>query len=455
MRILQSRATLIILSAIMTGTTLSAQSHSKIPDEIQATVRARVEAGDNRSIIIGIVDAGGTRYFSHGSISAAHAASPDEHTLFEIGSATKVFTALLLADMAARGEVKLDDPITMYLPDSLANIHARSVTLRGLASHTSGLPRVPDNLDPADPANPYADYTVADLYADLAADTVGGTPGAGYDYSNLGMGLLGHLLARRAGTDYESLVTRRILAPLGMTETRITLDDASRKLLAPGHSDGEQVSNWDIPTLAGAGALRSTAHDMLAFMAANLGLGRTPLLEPMRATHVAQAPAGEGMRIALGWHIQGETAGRQIIWHNGGTGGYCSFIGFDRDAGRGVVVLTNSSVEVDDIGFHLLDTSWPLRTVHKAIELPAATLDRYVGEYRLAPEFTIAVTRDGAQLLITPTAQPTTPIYPQSATEFFLRAIDAQITFNLNATGDAESLTLHQGGHDMVGKRIR
>ena len=439
----------------MTSTTLSAQPGPKIPDDVQATVRARIEAGDNRSIIIGIVDSGGTRYFSHGSISATRAASPDEHTIFEIGSATKVFTALLLSDMTSSDKVNLSDSITAYLPDSLAHIHARSVTLRALASHTSGFPRVPDNLDPADPANPYADYTVADLYSYLAADTLGGNPDAGYDYSNLGMGLLGHLLARRAGTDYEGLVTRRILAPLGMTETRITLDDASRTLLAPGHSEGRQVSGWDMPTLAGAGALRSTAHDMLTFVAANLGLERSPLFGAMIATHKPVASAGENMQVGLGWHIQVGDEGRRIFWHNGGTGGYCSFIGFDKDARRGVVVLTNSDVGVDDIGFHLLDTAAPLRIVRKAIELPTATLDRYVGEYRLAPTFTIAVTREGKQLLITPTAQPTTPIYPESATEFFLRDIDAQITFNVDARGKVESLTLHQEGHNMVGTRIR
>lgn len=203
------------------------------------------------------------------------------------------------------------------------------------------------------------------MYAFLSGYDLPRDPGATFEYSNLGVGLLGHVIALRAGTSWEALAVDRILGPLGMTRTRVVFTDDMQRRLAKGHGpDGSSpAKNWDLPTLAGAGALRSTANDMLRFAAAALGAPGTPAAV---ATAVAEAErprrdvSGNGtMKIGLNWFTS-RTGPVEIVWHNGGTGGYRSYLGLDKAHQRAVVVLTNSGVGVDDIGRHVLDPSIPL-----------------------------------------------------------------------------------------------
>jgi CubicO group peptidase (beta-lactamase class C family) len=295
---------------------------------------------------------------------------PTQDTVFEIGSITKAFTAILLADMVQRGEVALTDPVDKYLPagTKVPARGGRHITLQDLAMHTSGLPRMPTNFSPGNPANPYADYGFERLKEFLANYTLTRDIGAQYEYSNVGAGLLGTILARRAGMDYGALVQSRITGPLGMKSTRLDLSADMAARLANGHNRAlEQVPSWDFPartsTFAGAGGLRSTASDMLAFVAANAGTRTTPLSAAMAATVATRRPTGRpGVEVALGWHITTTPSGKEIVWHNGGTGGYRTFAGYDRKAGVGVVALSNTSTPtgVDDIGMHLLDRALPL-----------------------------------------------------------------------------------------------
>src|SRR5271170_8100898 len=345
------------------------------------------------AIVVGIIDANGRRIISYGHFEKGDTRSLNGDTIFEIGSETKVFTALLLSDMVQHGEVSLDDPVSKFLPATvkLPQRNGKSINLVDLATHTSGLPRLPTNLSPKDPANPYADYTVDQLYQFLSTYQLTRDIGSQYEYSNLGGGLLGHLLALRAGTTYEALVESRICKPLAMKSTAITLTPEMKARLAPGHdAQLETVPNWDLPTLAGAGALRSDANDMLTFIAANLGYVKSPLAPAMAAMLNTRRPTGTaGLEIGLGWHIitKGD---KQIIWHNGGTGGYRSFMGFDPKSKVGVVLLSNVStpVGVDDIGRHLLDPSSPLAAPpkeHKQVAVDPKLFDNYVGSYQLAP----------------------------------------------------------------------
>ena len=206
-------------------------------------------------IVVGVIDAHGRRFVSYGVSDKADGRPVDQRTIFEIGSMSKVFTSLLLADMVQRREVKLDDPVAKYLPAGVKvpERGGRQITLIDLATHTSGLPRLPTNLAPKDPGNPYADYTVAQLYAFLSSYSLPRDIGSQYEYSNLGGGLLGHVLALRAGTDYGALVRQSITGPLGMTSTTIALTPEEKARLAIGHDAAlARTSNWDIPTLAGA-----------------------------------------------------------------------------------------------------------------------------------------------------------------------------------------------------------
>jgi hypothetical protein len=161
------------------------------------------------------------------------------------------------------------------------------------------------------------------------------------------------------------------------------------------------------------------------------------------------------MQVGLGWHIRtNEASTSEILWHNGGTGGYRSFAGFDAAQGKGVVVLTNTAEGVDDIGYHLLDSTYALKEIIPVLSVDPAVLERYVGRYQLAPTFIITITRDGDQLTAQATGQPAFSIYPSSETEFFLKVVEAQVTFNVAEDGTVEGLTLHQNGQHMPGKKI-
>jgi D-alanyl-D-alanine-carboxypeptidase/D-alanyl-D-alanine-endopeptidase len=235
-----------------------------------------------------------------------------------------------------------------------------------LSDHSSGLPRMPNNFSPKNPANPYADYTIDQMNAFLNGYTLPRDIGSAYEYSNLAVGLLGHILSIKAGTSYEELMVKKIASPLGMKATKITFDDKMKQNLAMGHSNGAQVSNWDIPTLAGAGAIRSSLHDMLRYIAANMGLQKTKFQTAMQLTHKARHDKpGNGTRVGLGWHISKGAEG-DVIWHNGGTGGYRTFCGFVKETGKGVVVLTNSDKGADDIGMRLLNSKAKLIEVKKS-----------------------------------------------------------------------------------------
>jgi CubicO group peptidase (beta-lactamase class C family) len=322
-----------------------------------------------------------------------------------------------------------------------------------LATHTSGLPRLPTNLTPADPANPYADYTVEQLYAFLSGHTLRRDVGAEYEYSNYGFGLLGQLLATSVGMTYEELVTTHLTRALAMTDTRITLTPDMHTRLAGGHVGILATSSWDIPTLAGAGALRSTAADMVQFLRANMGLVDTPLLQAMQTSHEPRHPAGsEALHIGLGWHILIRD-GRHLVWHNGGTGGYRSFAGFRRDQHRGVVVLTNSNRSADDIGYHLLDSTMPIEELRAPVDIDPAVLARYAGIYRLTPRMAFDVSEENGALFVQLTGQPRFPVYPSSETEFFYTVVDAQLSFVVEA-GNVVAMVLHQNGRDVRATRI-
>ncbi len=326
-----------------------------------AVIRARVAAGRNPGIVLGIVDDSGTRVYAAGTSGRAGLVL-DGRTLFEIGSITKVFTAALLVDAIRRDEVRLDEPVRELLPAGVAvpSVDGREITLLDLATHTSGLPRNPLNMAPADASNPFADYTVAQLYQFLSGYVLPRAPGARYEYSNVGMGLLGHALARRAGGEYEPVLRQRLLDPLALNDTRVMLEPALAARFAQGHTwTGAPTSSWELPTLAGAGALRSDAEDMLRFLAANLAEGGTALSGTFAATRRPRITVSATMAVGLAWHIDSRM-GHPVVWHNGGTGGFCAFAGYDTAARRGVVVLTNSSQSVDDIGFHFLDARYAL-----------------------------------------------------------------------------------------------
>lgn len=310
-------------------------------EKVDNGARKQVKVPKNAGLAVGLLLDGHPYVLGYGT------PAPDGDTVFEIGSVTKTFTAALLWKAVQKGEVALDDPIDGCLPKEAR--HGTGITLAQLATHTSGLARLPDNLSPKDATNPYADYTPADLYDSLESVEIQHKPGARYDYSNYGAGLLGQILADRAGKSYEELVKERICAPLGLHDTTIKLSGDQRRRLALGRTgDGKATPNWDLPGLAGAGALRSTARDMLRYLEAQFGDDYAPLQQP-------RVSVDSTMGVGLGWHLLSMTPkAPRIVWHNGGTGGYRSFVGFVRETRTAVVVLCNAAVDVDLLGITLL-----------------------------------------------------------------------------------------------------
>jgi CubicO group peptidase (beta-lactamase class C family) len=286
----------------------------------------------------------------------------DGESVFEIGSITKVFTGSILADMVLKAEVSLNDPVQRYLPPgaTMPTRNGIEITLGMLSEQNSGLPRMPNNFSPADRSNPYADYGADRMYSFLSGYQLARDPGESFEYSNLGVGLLGHVLALRAGSSYAEMVRNRILEPLGMTQSGVAFTPWMRDHLALGHgARGNLVSNWDFDALAGAGALRSTAIDMLKFLDAALHPERGPIHHAIALAREERADA-DGMRIGLNW-VSRHAGSDTIVWHNGGTAGYRTFAGVAPSRMIGVVVLTNSGgAGADDIGFHLLNPELPL-----------------------------------------------------------------------------------------------
>ncbi len=354
----------LLAAAAAAPVPLASQWAAPPGDGVARILDERIARGGAVGLVVGVVEGGEPRVAAAGRRAGPGSPAVDGRTVFEIGSLSKLFTTTLLAEMVARGEVALDDPIRKFLPDSVRvpSRGGREITLLDLATATSGLPRLPGNLRPADLADPYAGYEAGDLYAFLSGYTLPRDPGEAYEYSNLGMGLLGHLLALRAGKPYEELVAERIFVPLGMHDTRIEPTPSMRERLAAGHdADLAPVGGWRVAVLAGAGGWRSTANDMLRFLAAQLAPPPGPLGRALVTAREPRRPTGRpGLGIGLGWHVL-ERNGRSIARHNGQTGGYHAFLGLDAASGANVVVLANSATDIDDIGLHLLDPSIPLR----------------------------------------------------------------------------------------------
>ena len=357
-----------LLLLLFISLSLGGNSQDALPPELEQAIRERIAAGYTPSFAIGIVDADGMRYYNYG-LTREGGKPVNEHSIYEIGSVSKVFTGILLAEMALEDRVNIDSTAQKYLPDEIRmpTMNGRQITLGELSDHSSALPRMPDNFTPADPMNPYADYTVEHLYAFLNDCDLSRDIGSEYEYSNLGQGLLGHILARVADTDYETLMQLKIATPLGMHETAVELSSRMRKHLAYGHARGVEVSNWDIPTLAGAGGIRSSVHDMLRFVAANLGVIESQLYPAMVLSHEVRHDMN-GSGVGLGWQIATTDNGPALA-HGGRTGGYTAFIGLLKSTGTGVVVLTNGDADIDDIGLYLLGHDIELETVRPHIAL--------------------------------------------------------------------------------------
>ncbi|MBS1523070.1 MAG: beta-lactamase family protein [Bacteroidetes bacterium] len=322
---------------------------------VDSLARNYIQKGNTVGLSIGIIHNGVVHTYNYGETTAGNNQLPEVNSIYEIGSITKTFTAILLAYYVNEGKLKLTDPITKYLPDSVsANKELEGITLEMLSNHTSGLSRLPDNFEfhSSDPYDPYKDYTKKYLYEYLKTCKLSSTPGETYAYSNFGVGLLGSILEQVSGKTFEEMVKEVICSPLGMKNTEQYLTIAQRqRFVTVYNEDGKATSPWTFQVLAACGALRSTVEDMLLYLKANMAQSQTELSKAIELTH--QITYNKDIKLGLGWHVI-VVNGIEYYFHDGATYGCSSFMAFNIEKKLGIIVLSNSAISTNDLGVSLI-----------------------------------------------------------------------------------------------------
>lgn len=429
----------------------ASQARAQPEQPIAAALRERVRH-EGVGLVAAVANDGQVRFAAAGRRSLDSEATPDADTLFEYGSLTKTFTALLLAEMVVRGELKLDDAVDTVLPaeSKLRDSTGAPITWADLATHRSGLPRLPSNMKAPQGADPY-DYGRAELLEFLAGWKPLRPRGAAFEYSNLGFGLLGEALGLRAGRSYEEHLRQRVLQPLGLDEMRMNLRAAVVPGLAMGHdSQRRPVPNWRFDAMAGAGALVGSARSLARYAQAALGEFAHPLAEAFK---LAMTPRYEAPQaIALGWLI-GPLRGQRVFNHDGATAGYSTSLFIDPARRRAAFVLANALVGVHDLALHALEPDAPPRDLaaearqrtRAAAAVDAGTMSALAGVYALNPQFKLTLRLREGKLTAQATGQGEFELFALDARRYFARVTPLEIAFE-GDSGVPASLTLMQGG---------
>ena len=420
-------------------------------DDVRAALELRFK-GDRTGACIaaGVIDAGAiaTAYYC---ANASSQRPYDDHTAFEIGSVTKTMTAALLAELIARGEVALSDPIARLLPPGtrVPSFNGHDMTIGQIVTHTSGLPGVPANYRPSDINNPYANVTEHELLDALAETTLTREPGSKWEYSNFAMMVLSYALAKRAGKDYETLLREHLLVPLGMNETYV--DHRPPQVhVAQGHfPNTDPTGPWDFPPdMAGVGGVRATLPDMLRYLEGQLGT-RASTITPALAQTQEQVASVSGHTMGMNWNLFTRN-GHTIIVHEGGTGGFSAYAGFDRAAKRGVVLLCDTALTsiggLGQLGTHLLDPSAPAGAPRVVAAADTKLIDALVGKYRLQGGLGIELRRKESNLTIQADGQPEFEMGYDSAGDFYPLKFDALLRPKHNADGSYTFTWFQLGG---------
>lgn len=396
---------LITLIVSMFAVQALAQDEFKHEQKIAALVEPYLTTQKVNAISVGVITDGKTWTENFGTLDSDDTRSPNEKTLYEIGSISKVFTSLLLAEAVESGRLKLDDLISTVMKE-LAEKNptvGNTITFQHLSLHMSGLPVMPDNISPADSTNPFDGYDRAMLTEYMLSVKPERKPGEVYEYSNLAVGLLGDLLARQAGVSYEALLKEKLTGPLKMSDTTIKLTPEQLSRFAPPHNAAllpDKAGDFD--ALAGCGAIRSNINDMLLFAEASLNPPEGPLVKAIELAWTQHKPAKNGNHaMGLGWMIALDGSTR---WHNGQTGGYQSMMLVSRQADCAVVLLCNTAGSgTDALAEQIIQTAMGLdvqpRTFDKEVKVDPRVAKRLEGKYELAPGIVITVqVKDGRMM---------------------------------------------------------
>ncbi len=468
-------------------------------DPAQRVLRERVDDYGQVGIVAGIILGINRHVYAHGTIDRGTIRRVSAMTVFEIGPLSSLYTTAMLSLMVQRGDLRLTDRVSDHLPQTFivpTTPTGRPILIAHLATHTSGLPRLPDNLVSDDPDDPLKGYSVDLMYAFLSRyaaeqyeqtgpgldESEGDDPigrrasGADpfetedrYAYSDLGMGLLGHILTRVGAQSYDDLFRELLGDPIKLAHTAVTPSPSMRTYLATGHDGaGRAVSAWSDTTLVGGTGLRSNLHDMMALVSANMGIiyalpenfakdDQTRYHASFDSLIVDRGPTDvPGVETALGWKMRKDERGRDIHWLTGRTNGFYAFAGFLKAWRKGVVVLSNSATSVEDIGFHLLNDQNPLNPPPKqTVRLTEAAYEACTGTYAFSPEFTVDITYRDGKLYGQPPGQPKSELILEPSGDFYLETEKARITFVRDETGTVDHFLFLQDGKTHRADRVQ
>jgi CubicO group peptidase (beta-lactamase class C family) len=389
----------------------------------------------------------------YGMANLEHGIANTPQTKFRLGSITKQFTAVAFLQLQEKGKLSVQDPVCKYVPDCPAAW--APITIHHLLTHTSGIPNFtsfPDYQQTMMLASPPEKTLVR--FRDKPLDFA---PGERFSYSNSGYVLLGFILEKVAGQSYEQYLRQHILGPAGMRDTGYDVTATVLPGRASGYSRRGQsgyanAAYMDMTIPHAAGALYSTVEDFVKW---DQALSGETLLK-QASLDAMFTPAKDNY--AYGWVVR-DVAGRKTIGHGGGINGFNT--AFMRYPTEKLIAVAFSNVEgtrvgpiASDLAAITLGLPYELPKERIAITVDPKILDTYVGRYELAPTFSITVMREGDGLMTQATGQSKVPIYAESETKFFLRVVDAQLTFVKGPDGKVTHLILHQGGRDQQAKKV-
>ncbi len=430
---------MILCGLLMSVSASAVELDSNVLNQLEADL----ESGTYTGAAILVVDGDDTKFYGLGKRAHDDDVTPDAETQFEIGSISKVFTAQLLADRLVSGSLTLETTIGEVLGDKARLKPAiAAITLKQLATHQSGLPRLPGNLNMTDMANPYAHYGFDQMLAYLESIDAGDLESPS-SYSNLGSGLLGQLLAIESGQTYEALLKQTLFDPLGMARSSI---DPLLENVATGHANGSATPYWDLNSHAPAGAIMSSINDMERFLRAYMDNPDAARKLTLQSYHMSGESHGSG----LGWQIRVNDQGNTQYWHNGGTGGFRSMMAFDASQRQGIIMLINETA-YDPTSAAVIHLTAALNEERPSEELP---LSDYLGHFALNPSFSISFTERYGNLQAQATGQPAFPLSPSGEDQFTIAAVGAVISFHRDDEGKVQSMTLDQGGAKQRGTRV-
>jgi D-alanyl-D-alanine carboxypeptidase len=377
-------------------------------------------------------------------------------TKFRLGSITKPFTSMAIMQLHQTGKLKVEDAICLHLspcPDTW-----KAVTVHHLLTHTSGIPSYTGSLSYT--RNMMMPKTIEEMVSSFRDLPLEFEPGSQYKYNNSGYFLLGAIAEKLTGKKYEEVIRDQILKPLGMTDTGYDYSETILPRRASGYSrDGVTQRNapyLDMSQPYAAGAMYSTVEDLLKWDQALY----TDTLLPAAARRTMFTPFKNDY--AYGWSVPAaspSTFGRTFIQHGGGINGFSTMIIRLPDDNLTAIVLANSSQVpagriAKDLVAIVLGEPYTVAVERKTTQIDPKILDSLVGEYQIVPAFSMTVTREGDQLFVQATKQPKFPLFPESETKFFLKVVDAQVTFVRDDTGAVTHLILHQLGKDQKAQRM-